>query len=336
MLGPSRRILNERAGNGARNPPFVFHYSQPPRIEWGETILEESDVKKTITFAVIGGDLRQAKMAEMLARDGHRVLAFALEKAEMPPCVKQVSDLKDAVCPAQCIILPLPVTGKAGYLNTPLSGEVCPLDEIFRLIRHEQIVCAGRVQGDAREVADRYGIEITDYFAREELAILNAVCTAEGAIAIAMDNTAITLCNAKVLVLGFGRIGKILAHRLRGLGADVHVSARSHADRAWIKAYGYKPMNTYDLGGKLKDFDVIINTIPAPVVTEELLMEVDKNCLLLDLASKPGGIDFSAAARLGLRAIWALSLPGEVAPVTSGDIIRETIYNILHEKEESS
>jgi dipicolinate synthase subunit A len=298
--------------------------------------LEESDVNKAITFAVVGGDLRQAKMAEILSCDGHRVLTFALEKSEMPPYVRQVSDIRDAICPADCIILPLPVTGKAGFLNTPLSAEVCPLDEIFRLIRKEQTVCAGRVCDDTREIADKYGLEIIDYFAREELAILNAVCTAEGAIAIAMDNTAITLCNAKILVLGFGRIGKILAHRLRGLGADVHVSARSHADRAWIKAYGYKPMNTSDLGGKLKCFDVIINTIPAPVVDEDLLREVNKNCLLLDLASKPGGIDFSAAARLGLHAIWALSLPGEAAPFTSGEIIRETIYNILHEKEESS
>mgnify|MGYP000993833112 CR=1 FL=1 len=293
-------------------------------------------MNKPITFAVIGGDPRQAKMAEMLARDGHKVLAFALEKSEMPPCIKQVSEIREAIFPADCIVLPLPVTGKPGYLNTPLSGEVCTLDEVFRLIGKKQLVCAGRVQADTREAAEKYGIEVIDYFAREELAILNAVCTAEGAIAIAMDNTAITLCNAKILVLGFGRIGKVLAHRLRGLGADVYVSARSHADHAWIKAYGYKPMHTYNLVGKLKDFDVIINTIPSLVVTEELLAEVDKDCLLMDLASKPGGIDFAAAARLGLSAIWALSLPGEAAPFTSGEIIRDTIYNILQEREENS
>ncbi|NLL45496.1 MAG: dipicolinate synthase subunit DpsA [Clostridiales bacterium] len=293
-------------------------------------------MNKPFTFAVIGGDLRQAKLAEMLSSDGHYVLAFALEKSEMPSTVRQVSDIRDAICPADCIILPLPVTGKAGYLNTPLSAEICPLDEIFSPIRDHQLVCAGRVCDDTLKAAEKYGLRIVDYFAREELAVLNAVCTAEGAIAIAMDNTAITLCGAKILVLGFGRIGKLLSHRLRGLGADVHVSARSHSDRAWIKAYGYKPMNTLALAGKLRDFDIIINTIPAPVLDEDLLREVDKDCLLMDLASKPGGIDFSAAARLGHHAIWALSLPGEAAPVTSGEIIRDTIYNILHEEEESS
>jgi len=293
-------------------------------------------VNKPITFAVIGGDLRQAKLAEMLSDDGHFVLTFALEKSEMPSSVRQVPYIRDALCPADCIILPLPVTGKAGYLNTPLSAEVCPLDEIFCLMRRDQLICAGRVCDDSRETAEKYGLCIVDYFAREELAVLNAVCTAEGAIAIAMDNTAITLCEAKILVIGFGRIGKVLSHRLHGLGAEVYVSARSHADRAWIKAYGCKPMNTLSLGGKLKDFDVIINTVPAPVLDENLLMEVGRGCLLMDLASKPGGIDFSAAARLGLHAIWALSLPGEAAPITSGAIIRDTIYNILHEKEEDS
>ena len=51
----------------------------------------------------------------------------------------------------------------------------------------------------------------------------------------------------------------------------------------------------------------------------------------MDLASKPGGVDMEAASRLGVRVIWALSLPGKVAPVTAGKIIRDTIYHILNE-----
>ena len=291
-------------------------------------------MKNKLNFAVIGGDMRQAKLAEMLSADGHCVSAFALEKAEMQPSIKQYISLQEALCPADCVVLPLPVTGKAGYLNTPLSGEVCPLDELFSALRPNQLVCAGRIGEDCRKASEKYGLKIVDYFIREELAVANAICTAEGAIAIAMDNTAITLCNANILVIGFGRIGKVLSHRLHGLGANVFVSARSYSDRAWIKAYGYKAMNTLALGGKLSHFDVIINTVPAPILDENLLLEVSKECLCMDLASKPGGIDFSAAARIGLHAIWALSLPGEAAPVTSGAIIRDTIYNILHEEEE--
>lgn len=291
-------------------------------------------MKKKITFAVVGGDLRQAKLAEMLSADGS-VYTYALEKAEMAPSVKKAPDLETAISKAGCIILPLPVSGKPGFLNTPVSGEILSIDEVFSLIKPNQLVCAGRVDSECQNSAEKYGIRLIDYFAREELMVQNAICTAEGAIAIAMDNTAITLCSAKILVIGFGRIGKVLSNRLYALHADVSVSARNHADIAWIKAYGYKPLNTMSLSGSISDFDVIINTVPARVMGEDLLMETKKGCLLMDLASKPGGIDFATAARLGTHVIWALSLPGEAAPITSGAIIRDTIFNILHEEEES-
>lgn len=290
-------------------------------------------MKNPLTFAVIGGDMRQAKLAEMLSADGHIVYTFALEKADMLPAVVKTTELQQTLFPADCVILPLPVSGKAGFVNTPVSKEICSLDEIFTELKPNQLVCAGLVDEACRKKAKSHGVSVIDYYAREELMIANAVCTAEGAIAIAMDNTAITLCGSKILVTGFGRIGKVLSNRLQLLGADVSVSARTHADRAWIKAYGYKPLNTGALSGLLSGFDIIVNTVPAPVIDENLLLEVKKNCLLLDLASKPGGIDFSAAARLGLHAIWALSLPGEAAPISSGAAIRDTIYNILHEEE---
>jgi dipicolinate synthase subunit A len=165
------------------------------------------------------------------------------------------------------------------------------------------------------------------------LAVLNAVATAEGAIQLAMEETAITICRAKVLVIGFGRIGKILAHRLKGLGAHVTVAARSYADFAWIRAYGYENANTLSLEGTLGRYDIVINTVPARVLGEERLRELSKDCLCMDLASKPGGMDFAAASKLGIKAIWALSLPGEVAPITSGSIIKEAIYNIIAEQE---
>ncbi len=109
-------------------------------------------------------------------------------------------------------------------------------------------------------------------------------------------------------------------------------SARSYADMAWIRAYGYEVAHTEKLESHLSQFDVIINTVPARVLGENRLKELKPGCLCLDLASKPGGMDFTAASKLGVKAVWALSLPGEVAPVTSGAMIRDTIYNILREK----
>ena len=137
--------------------------------------------------------------------------------------------------------------------------------------------------------------------------------TAEGAIQLAMEELPITLHGARVLVIGYGRLGRVLADRLAGLKARVSVAARRYADLAWAENCGYGVEHTGQLEGWLCGYDL------------------KPGCLVIDLASKPGGVDFDAAARLGVKAFWALSLPGKVAPVTAGKSIKTTIYNILTE-----
>ncbi len=100
---------------------------------------------------------------------------------------------------------------------------------------------------------------------------------------------------------------------------------------AWIEAFGYGVEHTGQLEGWLCGYDLVINTVPARILGEEALADLRPGCLVIDLASKPGGVDFEAAARLGVKVIWALSLPGKVAPITAGQSIKSTIYNILHE-----
>ena len=282
-------------------------------------------------FAIIGGDMRQAKLSELLSADGHTVSAYALDKIRLEE-VLQTASVKDAADDAKCVILPLPLTSKDGILNTPLSGGLHTTRDILSVLGPEQIVCAGRIDSSSNDLAEAMGMQMIDYYTREELAVSNAVATAEGGLQIVMEELPITLCQARCLVIGFGRIGKILCHRLKGLCAQVTASARSYADMAWIRAYGYEAAHTEKLESHLSQFDVIINTVPARVLGENRLKELKPGCLCLDLASKPGGMDFTAASKLGVKAVWALSLPGEVAPVTSGAMIRDTIYNILREK----
>lgn len=104
-----------------------------------------------------------------------------------------------------------------------------------------------------------------------------------------MEELAVTLHGARVLVIGYGRLGKLLAHRLSGLGAKVSVSARKYADLAWAEAYGYGVEHTGQLEGWLCGYDLIINTVPAQVLDEAALADLHQGCLVIDLASKPGG-----------------------------------------------
>ena len=128
-----------------------------------------------------------------------------------------------------------------------------------------------------------------------------------------------------------GRIGKIIAKMLDGIGARVYCEARKNSDLAWIKAYGYTPVHLNNVKDIFPKFDLIINTIPKVILTEEKLSLIKKECLLIDIASSPGGVDREAAKRLGVKNIWALSLPGKVAPHTSAEFIKETLLNIMEE-----
>ncbi|MEG2857506.1 MAG: dipicolinate synthase subunit DpsA, partial [Clostridia bacterium] len=269
------------------------------------------DTKKT--FAIVGGDMRQAYLAELLAADGHAVTTYALEKYNFSDAVTKSYNLQELARRVDCVVLPLPVMQEDGILNTPLSQDAYLLEDIFNLFTTGQTVVAGKVSHSLFEKAGRSGVRLFDYLEREEFSVSNAIPSAEGAIGIAMDELAITLREAKCLVVGFGRIGKLLAHYLHGFGSDVTVSARKFGDIAWINAYGYHALNTLSLGGTLSEFDVIINTVPCEVLGGALLRELKHGCLCIDIASKPGGIDFNTAKKLGIKTIWALSLPGKVA-----------------------
>lgn len=161
--------------------------------------------------------------------------------------------------------------------------------------------------------------------------IPNAVPTAEGAIEIAIAETPFTIHGSKSLVLGYGKIGKILSKDLYALGAQTYVEARKYADLAMIEGHGYEPLPLDNLKDHIHEFDIIFNTIPSLILDDEILAKVKKDALIIDLASKPGGIDFDAAKAYGLKVIWALSLPGKIAPVSSGAIIKDTIMNIIKE-----
>ena len=287
-------------------------------------------MRQELDLWVVGGDMRQAKLAELLAQDGHTVHTFALERQGPLAGVRAEPGLEGAAL-ADCVVLPLPVMGDGGLLNAPFAEEERPLAQVLDALRSGQMVCAGMVGPQTAALAEERGLVLHDYFEREELAVANAFPTAEGAIQIALEELPITIRGARALVIGYGRLGKVLAQSLAGLGARVSVAARKCADLTWAECQGYGVERTGELTGWLCGYDLVINTVPARVLGEGELKDLKPGSLVIDLASKPGGVDFDAAARLGVHVEWALSLPGKVAPVTAGKSIQRTIYNILME-----
>jgi dipicolinate synthase subunit A len=280
------------------------------------------------TISVIGGDLRQLTLAKLLSAEGYRVILYGF--SNHPDAPANSSDLEYALG-GDIVILPIPVSFDGENINMPYDNQTLPITELLDKINPASLVFGGQIKPKLMQQLEEKGIAFRDYLKREELSVKNAVPTAEGAIEIAISETPITLHGSKCLVLGYGKIGKILSKMLFGIGAQTYVEARKYADLAMIEGHGYEPLALCELKSRIGEFDVIFNTVPAMLLDAELLNNVKKDALIIDLASKPGGVDFKTAKEVGVKVIWALSLPGKIAPVTSGTIIKDTIMNIIKE-----
>ncbi len=285
---------------------------------------------KALRFAVLGGDLRQMHMASGLSKSGCSVKLYGFDGySDSADGVSMCNDLKNALTDCNYVVLPLPYSTDGIALNAPYSKKTTKMNEIYDLTTKDMLVLGGKFT--SHELNKR-GIKTVDYFEREELQILNAIPTAEGAIQTAMEERPYTLSRSNCLVVGYGRIGKVLSMMLKGLNVNVTVSARKFEDLAWIKAYGMKPVLTGNLENIISQFDIVFNTVPAPVIDKAVLKNSRKSTLYIDLASKPGGIDFEEARLCGIDTVWSLSLPGKVAPATAGEFVKDTILNIIEQE----
>ncbi|MDD4493241.1 MAG: dipicolinate synthase subunit DpsA [Eubacteriales bacterium] len=283
------------------------------------------------SFTIIGGDLRNLMLGGLLHKENCRVNMYGFKNAGFETSLTECSNLEEAIDNSDVIIGPLPCTNDNETLNAPLHSEKIYIKDVFKSIKKNQLFIAGLISEKAMNLAQVCGVHAVDLLKREEMAVLNAIPTAEGAIQIAMEELPITLHDSNVLILGYGRVGKALAKMLQGLGAHVYVEARKFHGLAWIGSYGYNAVYLNDMSDKLGFMNVVFNTIPHMILDEKLLSKLSSDCLVIDLASKPGGVDLDSARVLGIKTIWALSLPGKVAPLSAANYLKVTIENIISE-----
>lgn len=271
-----------------------------------------------MVFSVIGGDERMIYLSDRLRESGHKVRMCGFERHPRHiPCVSA----GDALFGAECVILPVPSTKDGITVWTPFGNGEIRLSDMAGAAGSKTIFfTAGVTLGAKREF---------DYLAREEMSVLNAVPTVEGALCTAMENTPRTIWRSRCLVIGFGRIGKLLCHRLSSFGCHVAALSRRTETKAWVEAYGYEHIHSDMLGSRAADFDIIFNTAPHTVLSEDVLKTLKPDTLIIDLASPPYGVDFNAAENLGIKAVLASGLPAKNAPKTAADIIFDTINQIL-------
>ena len=290
---------------------------------------------KNIIF--IGGDGRTAEAAKTLEKAGFGVRLVGFEKygsgdtadAKMrkrdnPEAGTQRIDGTEIGLSADaCVVLPTPCSKDGQTLFAPFAKEPFQISEVREMLRGVGLVVGGG--------AKKYFAEAVDLLEREDFKILNAVPSAEGAVAVAIEATDITLSGAKCVVVGFGKIGKRLSALLRAFGSDVTATARKAVDFAEARAAGIRIVQTKRVAAALAEADIVFNTVPYSVIGEKELSATKETAVFIELASAPGGIDKEACGRLGRKYVSALGLPGRFSPKSAGRITAEAIKNIIEE-----
>ena len=283
-----------------------------------------------MNFSVIGGDLRLSKLAILLSKDGNDVYVYGMENSKEVNEIQEIikcENLEETIEKSDVIIGSIPFLKGNDETYAVYSEKTIKIEDFLKKKYEKKTFIAGSIKNKEKELLNLSYGKVIDIMENEELTILNTIATAEGAIDVAIQNTDIVLQGSKTLVLGFGRVAKVVAEKFSKLGSIVTCAARKDEDLAWMKVLGYEARNVNTLKEELKEFDIIINTVPQMIVDKNEMQYMKKNVLLIDLASVPGGINTEDANKLNLKFVWALALPGKVAPSTSAEFIKQAIYN---------
>lgn len=282
----------------------------------------------SFNFFVIGGDMRMFFLAKKLKEDGHNISVVGFEKIkdkcfeEKINLIEKIDELQIVINDKDIIVSSIPFTLDDENIYAPYSSKPIKIKNLIdkRILNDKRKFIAGKIP---------YYVKGYDILENEKITIYNTIATAEGAISKAVEESYINLTDSNVLVLGFGRVAKTLCNKLKGIGANVYCEARKEADLAWIKTLGYKPIHIKDLNKYLYKMNFIFNTIPSLMIDKEELMLINKKTLIIDLASKPGGVNFDLAEKLEIKAILYSGIPGKIAPESSANYIKGCIYELL-------
>lgn len=280
---------------------------------------------------ILGGDKRQEYMALDLYKKGFDVSVFGISQLDEAENIKilDFKELQEKIGLFDAIILPLPASRDNKHIAT--SGEEISIDFLLSNIKSSQVVFAAMLNDENKSKFFKRGIKLYDYYEREDIKTRNAYPTAQGVLKIILDNLPICLNRMKCLVTGCGKTAQAISLMLKSLDVKVTIAARKCGDIAWAENNSMDGIYIKNLKNSSIDFDVVINTVPYTILDDTILSKINRQCLLIEIASKPYGIDLSSAQKYKIHSIIAGSLPGKTVPKAAGEIISDTISYMIKE-----
>lgn len=285
-------------------------------------------------IAVIGGDGRYLELIRQLQLiPDATIFLVGFDKLEQGYTgLKQIEISELEYEKLDAVILPITGVDHEGYVETVFSDQKIQLNKRwFTRLKSSTLVFTGIANAFLTEATQEANVTLIPLLNRDDVAIYNSIPTAEGTIMMAIEHTDYTIHSSRIIVVGFGRVGNTVSNKFSAFGAHVSVSAKESSDLARITEMGLKAIPLDKLHAYTHACDLLINTVPAPVINKEAIQHLPSHGLIIDLASKPGGTDFEYAKQRGIKAILARSLPGVVAPKTSGKILADVIKKCLNE-----
>lgn len=280
------------------------------------------------TILVIGGDQRLLLLADNLKDICNQVITYALNGAERLHGIERMNSLQEAMEKADIIITPVPFSKDGVHLLTKDNTTIF-LSDFSENLRNNVILFGGNIAKSVLEVAKNKNVTCYDFMKMEDVALDNAITTAEGAIAEAITLSTQNVNQERCLVLGYGRCAKAIAERLHGLNAKVTIAARKQEAREDALAKGYYAITLEEMESTIGKEQFIFNTIPAMVLNKTLIEIMHPETVIIDIASAPGGTDFDVCEKLGIMAKLSLGIPGRYSPKTSANILLRGIVSSL-------
>ena len=280
---------------------------------------------------MLGGDERELILTQALVERGFRVSAVGFPDLPQLAGVERTASVIQAVREADVVVAPMSNTDDDGVIRAHLDPDAHLVlnEEVFAAMGPGKTLFIGMARPVIERLAAKYRVSVVQLAELDEIAILNSIPTAEGAIQRAMTELPITIHGSRSLVIGFGRCGITLARMLHGIGARVRVAARDRGQLARAREMGLETSPLRALQAVLPEADIVFNTVPARVLGRAELEKLRPDALIVDIASAPGGTDFAAARELGIKAFLDLGIPGKVAPRTAGEILAATVPDLI-------
>lgn len=282
---------------------------------------------KNRNIVIVGGDKRQKYLKEYLSGQGLAVSSYGLFDWD-----DDTDKLKSMIDENSVIILPLPATRNGKTVNMPFSKKEIEVDRLLSFLGKENLVFGGIIKGELLSRLRETDIPYIDYY-DEAFIEKNAVLTAFGTLKIILEHIDFALPMGKFAVTGYGRVAKETASLLSSLSCNVTVFARNPSQREDAMIKGCKAYPITMLSSLAHEYDIIINTVPSQIFTEETSKNINEKCKVIELASAPYGMDFELMRKNGVEVIKAFGLPGKYTPKTAGEIIGKRIQQHLQKEE---